>query len=132
MIGGIYCCLLQGQNCCQIWNKYFHFLHTLLHCSAIKSRGFTVEERGKTDLRGYGPLNTYFLLANEHATDDDLCGRPRIGTQEISFINEGKEEKPSFDKKHKKAVQTPSSGGKSSTAPFFKIFPFVTLLAQYQ
>ncbi|KAK3095852.1 hypothetical protein FSP39_020028 [Pinctada imbricata] len=81
--------------------------------SAIKSRGFTIEERGKTELRGYGALNTYFLVANEHATDDDLCGRPRIGTQEISFINEGKEEKPSFDKKNKKAVQTPSSGSKN-------------------
>lgn len=78
------------------------------------NKGFTLEERGKIELRGYGLLETYFLIKNNNATEDDLIGRPKYGNQDITYINEGKMEATPFDKHNKiypAMNESPSSGG---------------------
>ncbi|XP_071165575.1 guanylate cyclase soluble subunit beta-2-like [Mytilus edulis] len=55
---------------------------------ALKGKGYSLEERGKIELRGYGTLGTYYLLGNENASIEDIAGRTK---QEVSYINEGKE-----------------------------------------
>ncbi|XP_021349770.1 guanylate cyclase soluble subunit beta-2-like [Mizuhopecten yessoensis] len=70
----------------------------------LKGKGFTMEDRGRIELRGFGPIGTFFLTGNEHAADDDLVGRSKLTNQDIAFINEG------HAHDHKKANQTPSSG----------------------
>ncbi|XP_074657391.1 guanylate cyclase soluble subunit beta-2-like [Tubulanus polymorphus] len=41
----------------------------------VHKRGFTVESRGKTNLRSIGPVETYFLVRNENLTADEIIGR---------------------------------------------------------
>lgn len=55
---------------------------------ALKGKGYSLEERGKIELRGYGTLGTYYLVGNENASIEDIAGRTK---QEVSYINEGKE-----------------------------------------
>lgn len=54
----------------------------------MKGKGYSLEERGKIELRGYGTLGTYYLVGNENASIEDIAGRTK---QEVSYINEGKE-----------------------------------------
>ncbi|XP_060563345.1 guanylate cyclase soluble subunit beta-2-like [Ruditapes philippinarum] len=84
---------------------------------ALQNKSFVFVDRGKIELRGYGPLQTYFLVRNEGATDDELIGRSKFGNQDITYINEGKVDTP-FVKGNKvhPANESPSSGVGSRTA----------------
>lgn len=86
--------------------------HYSTHFSALKNKGYIFHDRGKIELRGYGPLETYYLINNELATDDELIGRPKFANEDITFINEGKVDTP-FVKGSKvhPANESPSSGG---------------------
>ncbi|XP_062600671.1 guanylate cyclase soluble subunit beta-2-like [Saccostrea cucullata] len=55
--------------------------------NAICEKGFKMEPRGQTDLRGLAAMETYFLLGNKKVTNDALVGRPK-GGQEVTFIDE--------------------------------------------
>ncbi|WAR27242.1 GCYB2-like protein [Mya arenaria] len=65
----------------------------------LKDKGYQFEARGKIDLRGYGPLETYFLVKNDLFSDEELIGRSH-GNQEVTYINEGKVE-ATFAKQNK-------------------------------
>ena len=83
---------------------------------ALQNKGFVFADRGKIELRGYGPLQTYFLIRNDGATDDELIGRSKFGNQDITYINEGKVDTP-FVKGNRvhPANESPSSGGNDVT-----------------
>lgn len=55
--------------------------------SAICEKGFKLESRGKIELRGISPMDTYYLVRNERATDDAIIGRPS-GGQKLTHVNE--------------------------------------------
>lgn len=38
-------------------------------------------------MHGIAPMETYFLVKNERATDDDIIGRPS-GGQKVTHVNE--------------------------------------------
>ncbi|KAH3811328.1 hypothetical protein DPMN_139739 [Dreissena polymorpha] len=55
----------------------------------LVNKGFSFEKRGKIELRGYGMLETYFLLKNDILSEDDLLGRSH-NNPEVMYINEGR------------------------------------------
>lgn len=55
--------------------------------SAICEKGFKLESRGKIDMRGIAPMETYFLVNNERATNDAIIGRPS-GGQKVTHVTE--------------------------------------------
>ncbi|KAL4219763.1 hypothetical protein ACF0H5_020177 [Mactra antiquata] len=77
--------------------------------AALQNKPFAFEERGEIELRGYGPLKTYFLKRKESVPKEP----PGLndGHPEITYINEGKLDTP-FVKTNKvhPANESPSSG----------------------
>ncbi|KAK3604650.1 hypothetical protein CHS0354_007193 [Potamilus streckersoni] len=74
---------------------------TVLGCrKLLVNKGFSFDERGEVELRGYGLLSTYFLIRNNSASDEDLIGRGKYGNTDISVISQGKQDSP-FGRKNK-------------------------------
>uniref|UniRef100_A0A1I7X2K8 Guanylate cyclase domain-containing protein n=1 Tax=Heterorhabditis bacteriophora TaxID=37862 RepID=A0A1I7X2K8_HETBA len=47
------------------------------------NQSFVFTDRGMTDIRGKGPMYTYFLERNDRKSVWELCARPRSGEQTI-------------------------------------------------
>ena len=64
----------------------------------LDDKGFRIEKRGKVNIRGLGKMKTYFIEANEHATEDDILGQgPKVRKSEgveVTFIDDGQEKHP--------------------------------------
>ena len=94
---------------------YLFIFFFFLFNRALQNKGFKFEDRGSIELKGYGPINTYFLLKNECVSDGELLGRRHRGCDgnaDIIFVDEGKQE-VRFDKCNKVHPwnENPSSGG---------------------
>jgi len=67
---------------------YMYYLRFRL----LQGNGYQFQSRGLIELRGFGLLETYFLLKNDLITDEDLIGPPV--TQEMTYVNESKMDSP--------------------------------------
>ena len=115
-----------------IWHVWV-YLFISFHYRELEGRSYVFLDRGQIELRGFGYLQTYYLIGSETLSDDDLIGRAKSITNDVTYINEGTVNAP-FGKGNKvhPVEENPSSGGNTiNQIPLLYLRAHVVLSISY-